>query len=35
MADARQERLEASRRLLQGEPAGAMCRSLGRTRYWF
>jgi putative transposase len=35
MADITQERLDAIRRFLQGEPPRAICRSLGRTRYWF
>jgi len=35
MANTRQERRDAIRRDLQGESASAICRSLGRTRYWF
>jgi putative transposase len=34
MADAVQDRIDAIRRYLQGEPASAVCRALGRTRYW-
>jgi Homeodomain-like domain len=35
MANTTQERRDAIRRYLQGESASAICRSLGRTRYWF
>jgi putative transposase len=34
MADVTPARLDAIRRFLQGEPASAVCRSLGRTRDW-
>ena len=34
MANAEQERIDAICRYLRGESASAICRSLGRTRYW-
>jgi putative transposase len=34
MADAPQDRIDAIRRYLQGEPASAICRALGHSRYW-
>jgi putative transposase len=34
MADAPQDRIDAIRHYLQGKPASAICRALGRTRYW-
>ena len=34
MANAEQERIDAIGRYLRGESASAICRLLGRTRYW-
>ena len=34
MANAEQERIDAIHRYLRGESASAICRLLGRTRYW-
>lgn len=35
MANAEQERRDAISRYLRGERASAICRTVGRTRYWF
>lgn len=34
IAEVPQDRIDAIRRYLQGEPASALSRALGRTRYW-
>jgi hypothetical protein len=34
MAEVPQDRIDAIRRYLQGEPASAICQALGRTRYY-